>query len=86
MITYKLELSCKFAIATFLELLITFESGFHREPSAYLKVKLQTDKEWEGNGLQNAFLVQRVLHLFQFDNLDKNKLCEDMLIFPTNEC
>ena len=39
----------------------------------YLEVILQTDKEWEGNGLKNAFFVQCVLNLLQFDNLKVEK-------------
>ena len=40
--------------------------------SSYLEVKFQTDKKWEGYCLQDTFLVQRMLHLFQLHDLGKN--------------
>ena len=64
------------AIRIFFFLSFLYEMGFlenigHLNP--HLEVELQTDKKWERYRLQNTFLVQRMLNLFQLDNLKRGE-------------
>ena len=38
---------------------------------SYLEVELETDEEWEGDGLEDALLIQGVLNLLQFHHLGR---------------